>query len=138
MVGGDPYAGSRSPKAAGNSCLMRMASVVLRFQDRPRTAIRMAMRQSAATHRASECHMASALMAEILLHSLQVQDKGAALAPSQSRLPVTPALAIVARGDYKTKSEAEIKVTAALSTTWRQRFSALKNAIRLTNVYCGR
>lgn len=104
-------AGSADPTDAGNGSIMRLAPVVLYFQDNPADAIRYAAEQSKTTHRAPECLMACQLMAEIMLRALQGQPKDEVLAPSKLALDWTPALQAVAQVEYRNKTPAQIHGT---------------------------
>jgi len=108
---GTTRAGSADPDDAGNGSIMRLAPVVLYFQDAPADAIRYAAEQSKTTHRAPECLMACQLMAEIMLRALQGKPKDEVLAPSQLDLAWTPGLLAVAQGEYRNKTAAQIRST---------------------------
>lgn len=106
---GESRAGSAKPDSAGNGSTMRLAPVVLYFQDQPALALQYASEQSKTTHRAPECLMACRLMAEIMLRALQGLPKNQMLAPSQLDLPWTPAMQSLANADYQVKTENDIE-----------------------------
>ncbi len=54
-ITGNPLAGSKSPQSAGNGSIMRLAPVLICYQDSPALALRMAQEQSKTTHQAPEC-----------------------------------------------------------------------------------
>lgn len=106
---GDPVAGSTRPDSAGNGSIMRLAPVPIYYLDTPERAIQMSSRQSRTTHQAPECLAACRLLAEALIRALQGMTKEAVLAPLQQATPMSNALMLIAEGEYKTKSEAQIK-----------------------------
>lgn len=101
--------GSTDPNSAGNGSIMRLAPVVIYFQDHADEALRYSEEQSKTTHRAPECLMACRLMAEVMLRAFRGLSKAEVLAPSAQAMPLTPALADVAQGRYQSKSEADIR-----------------------------
>jgi ADP-ribosyl-[dinitrogen reductase] hydrolase len=108
---GESRAGSARPDSAGNGSTMRMAPVVIYFQDTPEQALHYASEQSKTTHRAPECLMACRFMAEIMLRALQGLPKEQVLAPSQQDLPWTPAMQSLATADYQAKAVDDIQGT---------------------------
>ena len=52
---GNPYAGNRDPKSAGNGSIMRLAPVVLAFHSNKARLVEVARLQSRTTHAAEEC-----------------------------------------------------------------------------------
>ncbi|MDZ7890874.1 MAG: ADP-ribosylglycohydrolase family protein [Rhodoferax sp.] len=108
---GTARAGSTDPNDAGNGSIMRLAPVVLFFQDTPADAIRYAVEQSKTTHRAPECLVACQLMAETMLRALQGESKDAVLAPSKLNLACTPGLQAIATGAYLHKTVEAIRGT---------------------------
>lgn len=106
---GDPVAGSTATDSAGNGSIMRLAPVPIYYQDTPERAIQMSSRQSRTTHQAPECLAACRLLAETLIRALQGMTKEEVLAPSQQTLPMSNVLMLIAAGEYKTKSAAQIK-----------------------------
>lgn len=106
---GNPAAGSRSPDSAGNGSIMRLAPVPIHYLDTPELAIERSAAQSTTTHRAPECLGACRLLAEVLVRALQGKSKDEVLAPSQQTGLTSSALQSIAKGDYKTKAEDQIK-----------------------------
>jgi ADP-ribosyl-[dinitrogen reductase] hydrolase len=107
---GDPIAGSRDRRSAGNGSLMRLAPVVLfYFPDRDEV-IRFARESSATTHGAAEaeecCVVFAALIAEALAGKAKsglVSIEGLALAE--------PAVREIAAGSYLSRHQDEIRGT---------------------------
>ena len=106
---GNPAAGSRAPDSAGNGSIMRLAPVPIHYLDTPELAIEMSAAQSTTTHQAPECLGACRLLGEVLVRALQGKPKEEVLAPSAQTLPMSGALQLIARGDYQSKSEDQIK-----------------------------
>ena len=104
-------AGSVDPNDAGNGSIMRLAPVVIYFQDEPKVAIHYAKEQSKTTHQTKECLQACQLMAEILLRALQGKPKEKILAISALALEWTPGLRSIAMAQYRTKTVDEIRGT---------------------------
>jgi ADP-ribosyl-[dinitrogen reductase] hydrolase len=109
---GEPYAGSEDPRSAGNGSLMRLAPVVLYFSRGPRQEVlKYAELSSRTTHGARECLDACRLFAELLLRALDGAPREAILFGHEPGLVSSPKIAAIARGDYREKSEAEIRGT---------------------------
>ena len=108
---GNPVAGSTQADSAGNGSIMRLAPVPIYYLDTPELAIEMSEAQSKTTHRAPECLVACRLLAEALVRALQGLPKEQLMAPSQQILPMSDALKSIAVGQYKTKSEIQIRGT---------------------------
>ena len=106
---GNPVAGSTKVDSAGNGSIMRLAPVPIYYLDTPELAIQMSEAQSKTTHRAPECLVASRLLAEALIRALQGMKKTEVLAPFQQAMPMSDALKFIAEGQYKTKSETQIR-----------------------------
>ena len=108
---GNPVAGSTRSDSAGNGSIMRLAPVPIYYLDTPERAIELSEAQSKTTHRAPECLMSCRLLAEALIRALQGLPKDQLMAPSQQILPMSDALKSIAEGQYKTKSETQIRGT---------------------------
>jgi len=108
---GNAIAGSPDPLSAGNGSIMRLAPIPIHYLDRPDLAIHLCAEQSRTTHQAPECLMACRLLGEVLIRALQGKPKDDVLAPSEQVLSLTAGLQAIAVGDYKTKSETEIRGT---------------------------
>ena len=108
---GNPEAGSTQADSAGNGSIMRLAPVPIYYLDTPELAIEMSEAQSKTTHSAPECLVACRMLAETLIRALQGLPKDQLMAPSQQTLPMSDALRSIAEGQYKTKSETQIRGT---------------------------
>ena len=108
---GNPVAGSTQADSAGNGSIMRLAPVPIYYLDTPERAIDLSEAQSKTTHRAPECLVACRLLAEALVRALQGLPKEQLMAPSQQILPMSDALKSIAVGQYKSKSETQIRGT---------------------------
>jgi ADP-ribosyl-[dinitrogen reductase] hydrolase len=104
-------AGSKDPKDAGNGSIMRLAPIVIYFQDEPDAAIHYAKEQSKTTHQAPECLQACQLLAEILLRAIKGMSKTDVLAPSALGRDWSTGMQSIALGKYKSKSSHEIRGT---------------------------
>lgn len=71
---GNPYAGSKDPKKAGNGSIMRLAPVVLFHVDSLSKAQELARNQSRTTHQSEESIEAAALLATILFKAIHGED----------------------------------------------------------------
>lgn len=115
---GDPYAGSASPRCAGNGCIMRLAPVPLAFAREPGRAIALAAASARTTHAAPACLSAARYLAAILLGALAGTDKETLLGPGYSpvaglweREPLVPEVAAIAAGSFKDKEPPLIRGT---------------------------
>ena len=106
---GNPAAGCSKSDSAGNGSIMRLAPVPIHYLDTPELAIQMSAAQSKTTHRAPECLGACHLLAEALIRALQGRPKEDVLAPSLQVMPMSDSLMLIAAGQYKAKSEADIQ-----------------------------
>jgi len=105
---GEPYAGSTDPMSAGNGCIMRLAPVAMYFGNDHAAATHWAVESSRTTHGAQECLDACWLFASILVRALQGGDKEQLLGIVERERTLAPAIAAIANGSYKTKTETEI------------------------------
>lgn len=110
---GEPYSGSANPDSAGNGCIMRLAPVPLFAYPDWRLTIDLSGDSSRTTHAAAECVQASQLFGAMLYKTLAGQDKDAVLfgphAPPDLTPTLSPKLEAVACGDYRGKSENQIR-----------------------------
>lgn len=107
-VNGHPMAGSDDPRTAGNGSLMRLAPVVLYHHPDLAQVVEHARLSSATTHRAAEALDACGLFAEALSKALGGSSKDELLhlnAPQAA----SPALRVLANGDYRGKSPEQIR-----------------------------
>ena len=120
---GDPFAGSTHPRSAGNGSIMRLAPVVLwsvspyvgpNFSSgisRSDTLLHYAAESSRTTHAAAECLDACRLLASILARALAGADKTNALLGDANAFTTSPAIAAIARGEWRDKHESRIRGT---------------------------
>ncbi|MFO7642590.1 MAG: ADP-ribosylglycohydrolase family protein [Candidatus Competibacteraceae bacterium] len=111
--GGEPYSGSSHPNSAGSRCLMRLAPVPMFAYPDPSLAIQLSGASARTTHAAPECIQASQLFGAILHQALAGLDRDAILFgshfPDAGSEALSPRLASIARGDYRDKTEGEIR-----------------------------
>lgn len=106
---GNPIAGSKNPQSAGNGSIMRLAPIAIYTQDKPELALKYAVEQSKATHRAPACLVACRLLAQVLVRALHGFPKTEVMAPlPQDQLQFVE-LTAIANGQYKTKPMEQIK-----------------------------
>lgn len=103
---GDPYGGDRHPGTAGNGSLMRLAPIALRYAHDPQEAVERAADSSRTTHATAEAVDACRWFASLLVGVLNGGGKEAADAAD---LTLSPAIADIRAGSYKTKARAAIK-----------------------------
>lgn len=104
----NPLAGDTDPMTAGNGSLMRLAPVVLRYAPDLDTVRHYAQQSSLTTHGAPEAVESCALYGELLVRALAGQDKASILDVSTYPFE-SPAVAALARGEYRHKSIDQIK-----------------------------
>ena len=109
---GEPFAGSTDPSTAGNGSLMRLAPVVLAFQQDVELAIDNAGESSRTTHAAPTTIDACRYFAGLLLGALEGRSKEESLssffypAPEEQYWkchPLSPEIAEIANGSFKQK-----------------------------------
>jgi ADP-ribosylglycohydrolase len=115
---GEPMAGTTNTRNAPNGSLMRLAPVPLRFAGKPSEAVWLAAESSKTTHGAREAVDACRYFAALLVGAVQGRDKRELLSPAYapegvgwSAEPLAPAIAAIAAGSFKTKSERQIRAT---------------------------
>ncbi len=116
---GEPYSGPTAPHTASNGSLMRLAPIPLVFVLNPAAAISRAADSSRTTHGAVEAVDACRYMAGLIVGALRGAKKEDLLSPMfeprstglWKREPLTPAIAAVASGSFKTKSPPAIRGT---------------------------
>jgi ADP-ribosyl-[dinitrogen reductase] hydrolase len=97
---------AREVENAGNGCIMRLAPVAIFYHRAPDAARSAAARQALTTHGADEAVAATRLLADMLVAALGTGDVAAAVAAGAAA--AHPALASIARGDYRSKGRAAI------------------------------
>ena len=105
---GDPYAGSTNPYAAGNGSIMRLAPVPMFYSGDVAKVVEFSAESSRTTHGAEECVDACAFYGEMIDRALRGSPKDEVLDGGDYR-PKTPKIATIARGEYKTKSDRQIR-----------------------------
>jgi len=106
---GNPYAGSRDPQSAGNGCIMRIAPIPMYFFPDLAAVERFAGDSSRTTHGAEECIDACRLFGRIVCRALQGVTKDAVLLGDAESFESGDAVAAIARGAYRAKSDPEIR-----------------------------
>lgn len=106
---GDPYSGSTSEHSAGNGCLMRLAPVPMFYYPDREAAIKHSGQSARTTHGAAECVEASRLFGAMLFQSLSGATKDAILLGHGVTDMQSPGLQSIARGDYRSKNERDIR-----------------------------
>ena len=106
---GDPFAGSAAPESAGNGSLMRLAPVPMFFFPDLAAAELHAAQSSRTTHAAPEAVDACRLFARMLHRALAGEAKDAILLADSGDFAGSPAIAALARGGYRARSEREIR-----------------------------
>ncbi len=106
---GKPRCGSTDSWSAGNGSIMRLAPVPIFFRHDPSIAVEFADESSRGTHGAEECRDACRLLATLILRAFAGETRETILKPPPFAPPLTPKIEAIARGDYLTKIESEIK-----------------------------
>lgn len=112
---GDPFAGSESPRSAGNGSLMRLAPVPLFYADAPERAIRMSGESSRTTHGAPTCIDACRYYGGLIAGALNGVSKDDLLssryAPASNpweASPLCPEIDEIACGSFKHRKPPQI------------------------------
>ncbi|RLU01839.1 ADP-ribosylglycohydrolase family protein [Ketobacter sp.] len=105
---GDPFSGSSNPFSAGNGSLMRLAPVVMYFSPNLQQVIHYCGESSRTTHAALECIDACRYFGSLLHLALTGTEKSRLL-NSTEYTPETRKVSAVSRGEYQTKTPAQIK-----------------------------
>ena len=108
---GEPYAGSSDPYAAGNGSIMRLAPVALAYYPDIERVEELAAESSRTTHGATECVDACRLMGRMLCRALDGASLDQVLLAGADGFVATPKIAAIARGDYRDKTEDDIRGT---------------------------
>ncbi|MBN1921754.1 MAG: ADP-ribosylglycohydrolase family protein [Anaerolineae bacterium] len=106
---GEPFSGSRDPHSAGNGCIMRLAPIPLFYFPDIGAAETFAAESSRTTHGAEECVDASRLLARMLVRALAGQSKETVAFGDGDNFAGSPKILAIAKGEYRNKTEAEIK-----------------------------
>lgn len=102
---GEPYSGDTHPGTAGNGSLMRLAPVAMRYAHDPAQAAERAADSSRTTHATAEAVDACRWFASLLIGIINDGGKE----PRDAGLALSPAIAAIRAGSYKTKTRAEIR-----------------------------
>jgi ADP-ribosyl-[dinitrogen reductase] hydrolase len=106
METGNPEAGSRSPRMAGNGSLMRLAPVPIFYHADLVAGVMAARRQSIATHGAAEAVAACAAYAELLTLAINGAPRDTVL---ERVIPdLEPAVTAVIAGSWRAKAREQI------------------------------
>jgi ADP-ribosyl-[dinitrogen reductase] hydrolase len=113
---GEPYAGSTSPRSAGNGSIMRLAPVTLFYAQEPETAIEKSAASSRTTHGAVTAVDACRYMGALLVGAISGVSKEGLLSERFSPVteyweeyPLTPEIDEVATGSFKHRNPPEIR-----------------------------
>ena len=108
---GEPFSGSDDPLDAGNGSLMRLAPVALYYAPDRDVAVRYAAESSRTTHGCDEAVDACRYFAGLLVRALAGVGKDELLAEDAGSFgdrPLAPAIAAIARGEYREKTADDI------------------------------
>lgn len=108
LTNGDPFAGPKTPFAAGNGSLMRLAPVPMYFSPNVKQLIHFAGDSSRTTHGASECIDACCYFATLLHCAFEGMDKQSLLACSLYQ-PTTRKIKAIQQQDYQEKTMNQIR-----------------------------
>ncbi|MFP4346584.1 MAG: ADP-ribosylglycohydrolase family protein [Anaerolineales bacterium] len=106
---GEPFSGSTDPYSAGNGSLMRLAPIPMYYVEEPERAVHLAAESSRTTHGAQEAVDACRLFAKMLVRALRGAEKESLLFGSEPDGELAPAIAAIARGEYRGKGRDEIR-----------------------------
>jgi len=107
---GEPFAGSAESRSAGNGSLMRLAPVVLYYFGDPGRVVDCAVASSRTTHAAPEALESCRLLALLLERALSGRPAADILAIDADSFS-EPAVAALARGEYRIKARGDIRGT---------------------------
>ena len=117
---GNPFSGSESPDTAGNGSLMRLAPIPLFFASDPKQAIHYASASSRTTHGTKAAVDACRYFAGLIVGALRGKPKSELLRPYFCPVDeanfwnengLSPNIAAIAAGSFKTKEPPEIRGT---------------------------
>lgn len=106
---GDPFAGSTDPMSAGNGSIMRLAPAVLFYYPDHDAVVHNAVESSRTTHAAPEVLDCVRLFAQVIYRALDGASKEDVLAATDPASLSSPLVAAIARGEYRHKSEPDIR-----------------------------
>lgn len=106
---GEAFAGSTDPFSAGNGCIMRLAPAALHAFPDLELAERLAADSARTTHGAPDCVDACRLFGRILVRALAGLPREEVLLGDAESFRGQATIVAIARGYYRTKSEAQIR-----------------------------
>lgn len=104
---GDPMAGSRDPRSAGNGAAMRLAPAPVRWWRDPARADEVAARQTRTTHGAAECVAGSVLLSRVIGALIAGEGREALVRDPDPGWP--PAIAEIASGGWRGRPASAIR-----------------------------
>jgi ADP-ribosyl-[dinitrogen reductase] hydrolase len=108
---GDPIAGSKNPRSAGNGSIMRLAPVPMFYYPDVAAAIRYSAESSRTTHGPPECIDGCRLLAGIICRALSGATKEDVLFGEADSFKGESKITVIAQGAYRNKSSTEIRGT---------------------------
>lgn len=108
---GNPFAGSTDPRSAGNGCIMRLAPIPMYYFPDLGAVEQAAGESSRTTHGTAECVEACRLFARIICRALLGQARDEVMLGDAESLVAGESIRAIARGAYRSKSEADIRGT---------------------------
>jgi ADP-ribosyl-[dinitrogen reductase] hydrolase len=115
---GKPYSGSTDPLSAGNGSIMRLAPIPMFFLPDFEAIERFAAASSMTTHGAPECVDACRLFGRVLGRALLGSSKESVLFGDSGTFGGAERTVAIARGNYKGKSELEIRGTGYVAESF--------------------
>jgi len=114
---GEANAGSADPSTAGNGSIMRLAPIPMFFLPDVDAIERYAAESSLTTHGAPECVDACRLFGRIIGRALLGQSKEEVLFADGPTFAGTKKIGAIARGEYRTKTDADIRGTGYVAAS---------------------
>ncbi len=109
---GDPFSGSEHPRSAGNGSIMRLAPVPIFYANSMKDVIHYSAQSSLTTHATAEAVDACKLFGVMIAMALHGQSREEILFGTHQYLDwetLSPKIRQIASGDYREKSEHEIR-----------------------------
>jgi ADP-ribosyl-[dinitrogen reductase] hydrolase len=132
---GEPFSGSDDPRSAGNGSIMRLAPVPMLYWRDIEQAMTLSGESSRTTHQAQECIDACRFMGAALAFLIAGAPLEDALSTARELMaetctdrPLSPAVASIARGDYRTMEPPAIQGTGYVIESLRAALWALERA----------
>jgi ADP-ribosyl-[dinitrogen reductase] hydrolase len=105
---GDPFAGSTNPNSAGNASLTRLAPIPMYYHGDQKAVVHYSGESSRTTHGAPECLDACRYLGLAIERALSGCSKEQVVAGCEPGLLTAPTIQIIADGNYRDKTEADI------------------------------